>query len=290
MVDPFLKFLTAAFTTRPPCGVLRVNCWQLTGRFICLTSVCRVNTPVVPSTHPSSQDIPGKMTFKESDALSPGNNFTTFSTPWCEVGLGICYDIRFAELAQVYSQQMGCKLLVYPGAFNMTTGKAGMFTRPPGYFLLQVPRTGSCWPGPGPLITRCGWPPPALPGTRRPPMWPGVTPPLSAPGARSWPRQRRRRTSSWRRLTSSILTRSGSKSPSASRREMICTKFSVILKSLKESTLHTSLTQRKLQRPLMWMSLVRRQLSVGVGSLQSFPFVTELMGNTIKLVETIWDP
>ena len=62
------------------------------------------------------------MTFKESDALSPGNNFTTFSTPWCEVGLGICYDIRFAELAQVYSQQMGCKLLVYPGAFNMTTG------------------------------------------------------------------------------------------------------------------------------------------------------------------------
>ena len=76
----------------------------------------------MPSTHPSSQDIPGKMTFKESDALSPGNKFTTFSTPWCEVGLGICYDIRFAELAQVYSQQRGCKLLVYPGAFNMTTG------------------------------------------------------------------------------------------------------------------------------------------------------------------------
>ena len=40
------------------------------------------------------KDIPGKMTFKESDALSPGNGFTTFSTPWCEVGLGICYDIR----------------------------------------------------------------------------------------------------------------------------------------------------------------------------------------------------
>jgi len=68
-------------------------------------------------------DIPGKMTFKESDALSPGNNFTTFPTPWCEVGVGICYDIRFAELAQVYAQK-GCKLLVYPGAFNMTTGPA----------------------------------------------------------------------------------------------------------------------------------------------------------------------
>jgi len=68
-------------------------------------------------------DIPGKMTFKESDALSPGNSFTTFPTPWCEVGVGICYDIRFAELAQIYAKK-GCKLLVYPGAFNMTTGPA----------------------------------------------------------------------------------------------------------------------------------------------------------------------
>jgi len=68
-------------------------------------------------------DIPGKMTFKESDALSPGNKFTTFTTPWCEVGLGICYDIRFAQLAQVYAEKQ-CKLLVYPGAFNMTTGPA----------------------------------------------------------------------------------------------------------------------------------------------------------------------
>jgi len=68
-------------------------------------------------------DIPGKITFKESEVLSPGNSFTTFPTPWCEVGVGICYDIRFAELAQIYAEK-GCKLLVYPGAFNMTTGPA----------------------------------------------------------------------------------------------------------------------------------------------------------------------
>jgi len=68
-------------------------------------------------------DVPGKIRFKESDSLSPGSSFTTFDTPWCKVGLGICYDIRFAELAQVYRDK-GCKLLVYPGAFNMTTGPA----------------------------------------------------------------------------------------------------------------------------------------------------------------------
>jgi len=69
-------------------------------------------------------DIPGKITFKESDVLSPGNSFSTFSTPFCKVGLGICYDIRFPDLAQIYARDYDCKLLVYPGAFNMTTGPA----------------------------------------------------------------------------------------------------------------------------------------------------------------------
>ncbi|OWK00561.1 NIT2, partial [Cervus elaphus hippelaphus] len=47
----------------------------------------------------------------------------TGRTAYCRVGLGICYDIRFAELAQIYAQR-GCQLLVYPGAFNLTTGPA----------------------------------------------------------------------------------------------------------------------------------------------------------------------
>uniref|UniRef100_A0A8C4R3K8 omega-amidase n=1 Tax=Eptatretus burgeri TaxID=7764 RepID=A0A8C4R3K8_EPTBU len=68
-------------------------------------------------------DIPGKITFKESDALMPGSGFTHFTTPFATIGLGICYDIRFPELAQIYAHK-GCELLIYPGAFNMTTGPA----------------------------------------------------------------------------------------------------------------------------------------------------------------------
>ncbi|XP_052072612.1 omega-amidase NIT2-like [Mytilus californianus] len=68
-------------------------------------------------------DVPGKICFKESETLSPGKEFTTFDTPFCKIGVGICYDIRFPELAYIYSD-LGCKLLVYPGAFNMTTGPA----------------------------------------------------------------------------------------------------------------------------------------------------------------------
>lgn len=67
--------------------------------------------------------VPGKIHFQESETLSPGNNLSMFDTPFCKIGVGICYDIRFAELAQLYSRK-GCQLLVYPGAFNMTTGPA----------------------------------------------------------------------------------------------------------------------------------------------------------------------
>ncbi|KAM7388642.1 hypothetical protein PAMP_024803 [Pampus punctatissimus] len=68
-------------------------------------------------------DVPGKIRFQESETLTPGNSLSMFETPFCKVGVGICYDMRFAELAQLYSRK-GCQLLVYPGAFNMTTGPA----------------------------------------------------------------------------------------------------------------------------------------------------------------------
>ncbi|XP_017335185.1 omega-amidase NIT2 isoform X1 [Ictalurus punctatus] len=68
-------------------------------------------------------DVPGKIRFQESETLSPGSSLSVFETPYCRVGVGICYDIRFAELAQIYARK-GCELLVYPGAFNMTTGPA----------------------------------------------------------------------------------------------------------------------------------------------------------------------
>jgi omega-amidase len=68
-------------------------------------------------------DIPGKITFQESKVLSPGSNIAEFMVDDLKVGVGICFDVRFAELAQIY-QRRGCNLLIYPGAFNMTTGPA----------------------------------------------------------------------------------------------------------------------------------------------------------------------
>ncbi|KAJ7109110.1 carbon-nitrogen hydrolase [Mycena epipterygia] len=66
-------------------------------------------------------DIPGKITFKESETLTGGATTNFFDTEFARIGLGICYDIRFPELAMISSRQ-GCHVLIYPGAFNMTTG------------------------------------------------------------------------------------------------------------------------------------------------------------------------
>lgn len=66
-------------------------------------------------------DIEGGQYFKESDVLSPGTSLTVFDTPWGRVGLAICFDIRFADMAAAMVDA-GAQLLVYPASFNMSTG------------------------------------------------------------------------------------------------------------------------------------------------------------------------
>ncbi|MDC6274315.1 carbon-nitrogen hydrolase family protein [Lacticaseibacillus paracasei] len=67
--------------------------------------------------------IPGGITFKESDSLKPGNKVTVFDIPEIDTrfGLGICYDIRFPELAMIAARR-GAGIMAYPGAFNTVTG------------------------------------------------------------------------------------------------------------------------------------------------------------------------
>lgn len=68
-------------------------------------------------------DVTNGQRFRESDTLSPGNQVTVVDTDFGSLGVAICYDIRFPELARLMALQ-GAKLLAYPGAFNMTTGPA----------------------------------------------------------------------------------------------------------------------------------------------------------------------
>ncbi|SCU80593.1 LAMI_0B03070g1_1 [Lachancea mirantina] len=66
-------------------------------------------------------DIPDGITFRESDTLSGGSSSTTISRSFGSFGVGICYDIRFPELAMI-SARRDAFAMIYPSAFNTVTG------------------------------------------------------------------------------------------------------------------------------------------------------------------------
>ncbi|KAG8899898.1 hypothetical protein FRB99_006388 [Tulasnella sp. 403] len=72
-------------------------------------------------THLFDIDIPGKITFQESKVLTGGDALTHIDTDVGKLGLGICYDVRFPEPAMIAARR-GCIAMIYPGAFNLTTG------------------------------------------------------------------------------------------------------------------------------------------------------------------------
>lgn len=68
-------------------------------------------------------DVEGGQRFRESEVLSPGSQITVFDTEFGKIGLCICFDFRFQELAKTMADR-GAQLIVVPAAFNMTTGPA----------------------------------------------------------------------------------------------------------------------------------------------------------------------
>ncbi|CCH41527.1 putative carbon-nitrogen hydrolase [Wickerhamomyces ciferrii] len=68
-------------------------------------------------------DIPNGITFKESLTLTSGDKATTIPLEgFGNIGEGICYDIRFPELATIATRKSNAFAMVYPGAFNTVTG------------------------------------------------------------------------------------------------------------------------------------------------------------------------
>lgn len=63
------------------------------------------------------------ISFKESNTITPGNKVTVVDNPFMKFGVAICFDLRFPELFRLMAVE-GAKLVVVPGAFNMTTGPA----------------------------------------------------------------------------------------------------------------------------------------------------------------------
>ncbi len=67
-------------------------------------------------------EIEGKQ-YNESFSITPGQDPVTVNTPWCTIGLSICYDLRFPELYRTYSD-LGVDVVTVPSAFTKETGLA----------------------------------------------------------------------------------------------------------------------------------------------------------------------
>ena len=68
-------------------------------------------------------DVKGGQRFMESETFTAGDRVTVFDTPFGKLGLCICFDMRFPELARCMALA-GARAIVTPAAFNMTTGPA----------------------------------------------------------------------------------------------------------------------------------------------------------------------
>lgn len=58
---------------------------------------------------------------QESRHYQPGSTAVVLDTPWCKVGLSVCYDVRFPQLYRALAQA-GAEVLLVPAAFTRQTG------------------------------------------------------------------------------------------------------------------------------------------------------------------------
>ena len=62
-------------------------------------------------------------TYNESSTIEGGKDLTVAKTPFGNIGLSVCYDLRFPELYRNLHQQ-NVNIITVPSAFTATTGKA----------------------------------------------------------------------------------------------------------------------------------------------------------------------
>ena len=69
-------------------------------------------------------DVPGTgERYEESAVIEPGDEAVVLDTPYGRLGVMVCYDLRFPELAR-HMLDRGLEVLAVPSAFTAMTGKA----------------------------------------------------------------------------------------------------------------------------------------------------------------------
>jgi predicted amidohydrolase len=73
--------------------------------------------------HMFDVDLGNGETYRESATFFPGERAVVVGLPWGQLGLSICYDLRFPHLYRDLAKA-GAEFLAVPAAFTRTTGRA----------------------------------------------------------------------------------------------------------------------------------------------------------------------
>ncbi|MGZ8708149.1 MAG: carbon-nitrogen hydrolase family protein, partial [Gaiellaceae bacterium] len=65
----------------------------------------------------------GGMVYRESDAEAPGDEVVVADVDGVELGMAVCYDLRFPELFRIMAVR-GARVVSLPAAFTVPTGRA----------------------------------------------------------------------------------------------------------------------------------------------------------------------
>jgi predicted amidohydrolase len=68
-------------------------------------------------------DVPGAIVQRESDVITPGRELVMVNVADVQLGLSVCFDLRFPELYRELARS-GADVLAIPAAFNAVTGRA----------------------------------------------------------------------------------------------------------------------------------------------------------------------
>jgi predicted amidohydrolase len=68
-------------------------------------------------------DVPSAVVQRESDVITAGSELVMVSVGKVQLGLSICFDLRFPEMYRELARS-GAEILAIPAAFNAVTGKA----------------------------------------------------------------------------------------------------------------------------------------------------------------------
>jgi predicted amidohydrolase len=100
-------------------------------------------------------DLPGGESYRESRLYRRGDRAVVADLPWLQLGLSICYDLRFPVLYRALASS-GATALSIPAAFTRTTGEAHWHVLvraraiETGSFVIAAAHGELCWQNPVP--------------------------------------------------------------------------------------------------------------------------------------------